>query len=293
MVKASLPLGMTAFVLSGGANRGSVQAGMLEALRDAGIRPDLLVGESIGTATAAFLAADPSPEQARRLSALWRRVQPDDVFPINPLRMARALVHGTGLFPTTGLRRLLERELPYQTIQQAAVPLRIVATRLEDGTAAVFDAGPVVDAVLASAALPGIFPPHRVDGHLYVDGGLAGHAPLTPALQAGAETVYLLSVGFPCPAPSAPSSTRAVLLHSIGLLLAQRYRFEEPCLPAHHPKPRIIQLPTVCSNAGLRDFSHTAELIRAARAQTARFLAGQGTLPGCGPAPPEPGRLAS
>jgi NTE family protein len=62
-------------------------------------------------------------------------------------------------------------------IQQAAVPLRIVAARLEDGAAVVFDAGPVVDAVLASAALPGIFPPHRVEGHLYVDGGLAGHAP--------------------------------------------------------------------------------------------------------------------
>ena len=122
-----------------------------------------------------------------------------------------------------------------------------MAARFEDGTAAVFDAGPVVDAVLASAALPGIFPPHRVDGHLYVDGGLAGQAPLTPALQAGAETVYLLSVGFPCPAPAAPSSTRAVLLHAIGLLLAQGYRFEEPSLLAHHAKPRIIQLPTVCT----------------------------------------------
>ena len=154
---------MTAFVLSGGANRGSVQAGMLEALLDAGIRPDLPVGKSIGAANAAFLAADPSPEQARRLSALWRRVQPHDVFPINPLRMARALVCGTGLFPTTGLRRLLQRELPCQTIQQAAAPLRIVAARLEDGAAVVFDAGPVVDAVLASAALPGIFPPHRCE----------------------------------------------------------------------------------------------------------------------------------
>lgn len=173
------------------------------------------------------------------------------------------------------------------------MPLRIVAARLEDGTAAVFDDGPVVDAVLASAALPGSFPPHRVDGHLYVDGGLAGHAPLTPARQAGAETVYLLTVGFPCPAPSAPSSTRAVLLHAIGLLLAQRYWFEEPYLPAHHPKPRIIQLPTVCTHAGLRDFSHTGELIRAARAQTARFLAGQGTPGGRGHAPPELGRLAS
>jgi hypothetical protein len=61
------------------------------------------VGESIGAANAAFLAADPSPEQARRLSALWRWVQPHEVFPINPLRMARALVHGTGLFPTTPL----------------------------------------------------------------------------------------------------------------------------------------------------------------------------------------------
>lgn len=136
---------MNAFVLSGGANLGAEQAGMLEALLEAGIRPDVLVGTSIGAANAAFLAADPTLLRARALSALWRHVRSSDVFPINPLRIARTMLRGGALFPTDPFRRLIEREIPYRRIEDARVPLRIVATRFEDGSEAVFDAGPVVE----------------------------------------------------------------------------------------------------------------------------------------------------
>lgn len=263
---------MNAFVLSGGANLGAEQAGMAEALLEAGIRPDVVVGTSIGAANAAFLAADPSVERARELSALWRRVRPGDVFPLNPVRIARAVLRGGALFTTEPFRRLLERELPYRRIEDAAVPLRIVATRFEDGAEVVFESGPVVDSILASTSLPGVFAPQMVDDCLYLDGGLVDHVPLGPAMEAGADTLYVLSVGFPCPPPADHRSARAVLLHSIGILLSQRIRLDGAHMPDRYPGLRVVRIPPVCTHVGLRDFSRMAELIERARTQTAKFL---------------------
>jgi len=264
---------VNAFVLSGGANLGAEQAGMIEALLDAGIRPDVLVGTSIGAANAAFLASDPSPERARALSSLWRRVRSHDVFPVNPWGMARAVMRGGALFSIEPLRRLLEREIPYGSIEHAAVPLLIVATAFDDGSEVVFDSGRIVDAILASTALPGVFPPHEINGRLYLDGGLVDQVPVAPAIEAGADTIYVLSVGFPCPPPVDHRSARAVLMHSIGILLSQRIRVDGIHLPEHHPAIRVVQLPPVCTQIGLRDFSKTTELIARARRQTATFLA--------------------
>jgi len=266
---------MNAFVLSGGANLGAEQAGMLEALLGAGIVPDVLVGTSIGSANAAFLAADPTLGRAEELSALWRRVRPRDVFPLNPLGLVRSMKRGGALFSTAHLRRLLEREIPFGLVEEARVPLRIVATAFDDGSEVVFRGGSVVDAVLASCALPGIFTPHEIDGRLYLDGGLVDHVPLGPAVEAGADTVYVLSVGFPCPPPADHRSARAVLLHSVGLLLSQRIRLDATHFPEHHPIVQVVQIPPVCTQIGLRDFSRSEELIRSAREQTARFLSGR------------------
>lgn len=265
---------MNAFVFSGGTNLGAEQAGMLEALFEASIRPNLVVGTSIGAANAAFIAADPTLERARDLSSLWRRVQVRDVFPINPLRLARAALRGGGLFSPDPLRDLLHRELGYSLIEEAAIPLRIVATAFEDGSESVIASGAVVDAVLASTALPGVFPPHEIDGRLYLDGGLVDHVPLAPAIEQGADTIYVLSVGFPCPPPADHRSARAVLLHSIGILLSQRVRLDETHIPEHNPSVRIITVPPICTQVGLRDFSRSAELIRTAKQQTSAFLAG-------------------
>jgi NTE family protein len=187
---------MIAFVLSGGGSLGAIQAGMLEALLERDIEPDALVGTSIGAANAAFLAADPTLPRARALSDLWRSLKPRQIFPLGPIRTLNALRRDGSLFPTAPLRQLIERHSPYSHIQRARIPLRIVATDLADGTEVVFDSGPVADAVLASTALPGVFPPHRVSGRLYLDGGLVDHVPLAPAIAMGADTIYVLSCIF-------------------------------------------------------------------------------------------------
>jgi len=263
---------MNAFVLSGGANLGAEQAGMLVALLEADIRPDVLVGTSIGAANAAYLAADPSLKRARALADLWRNVRPRDVFPINPVAITRAILRGGALFPTDPFKRLMEREISYRAIEDAKVPLRIVATAFDDGCEVVFDSGSVLDAVLASTALPGVFAPHEIDGRLYLDGGLVDQVPLGPAIDAGACTLYVLSVGFPCPPPKNHRSARAVLMHSVGILLSQQVRFDGDHLPSHHPDLRVIQIPPVCSQVGLRDFSQAAQMVERARSQTGRFL---------------------
>jgi NTE family protein len=266
---------MIAFVLSGGGSLGAIQAGMLEALLERDIVPDTLVGTSIGAANAAFLAAEPTLPRAQALSDLWRSLRPRQIFPLGPIRTLNALRRDGSLFPTAPLRRLIEQHSPYSQIERARIPLRVVATDFVDGTEVVFDSGPVADAVLASTALPGVFPPHRVSGRLYLDGGLVDHVPLAPAIAMGADTIYVLSCGFPCPPHANHHSARSVLAHSMGILLSQRVRVDVQQVPENHPGLKIVSLPPVCSHTGLRDLGRAASLIEQARRQTRLFLAGQ------------------
>ena len=266
---------MIAFVLSGGGSLGAIQAGMLEALLERDIVPDALVGTSIGAANAAFLAADATLPRAQALSNLWRSLKTRQIFPLGPVRTFNALRRDGSLFPTAPLRRVIERHSPYSRIEWADIPLRIVATDFVDGTEVVFDSGPVADAVLASTALPGVFPPHRVAGRLYLDGGLVDHVPLAPAIAAGADTIYVLSCGFPCPPHADHHSARSVLAHSMGILLSQRIRVDVQRVPQNHHDLKVISLPPVCSHSGLRDLGRAASLIDRARTQTRLFLAGQ------------------
>lgn len=266
---------MIAFVLSGGGSLGAVQAGMLEALLERDIVPDVLVGTSIGAANAAFLAAEPTLPRAQALSDLWRSLTSREIFPLGPVRTLRALFKDGSLFATDPLRRLIERNSPYSSIERALVPLRIVATDFVDGAEVVFDSGPVADAVLASTALPGVFPPHRVSDRLYLDGGLVDHVPLAPAIAMGADTIYVLSCGFPCPPHANHRSARSVLAHSMGILLSQRIRVDIQQVPEDHPELTIVSLPPVCSHAGLRDLGRAASFIEQARQQTRLFLSGQ------------------
>lgn len=266
---------MIAFVLSGGGSLGAIQAGMLEALLEHDIVTDALVGTSIGAANAAFLAADPTLPRARALSGLWRSLKPRQIFPLGPIRTLKALRRAGSLFSTAPLRQLIERHAPYSRIERGRIPLHIVATDFADGTEVVFDSGPVADAVLASTALPGVFPPHQVAGRLYLDGGLVDHVPLAPAIATGADTIYVLSCGFPCPPQADHRSARSVLVHSMGILLSQRVRVDVQQVPESNPGVRIVSLPPVCSHAGLRDLGRAASLIEQARSQTRLFLEGQ------------------
>jgi len=298
---------------------------MLEALLTAGVTPHILVGTSIGSVNAAFLAADPSIERARELSALWRRLSAEEFFPLNPALVARALLQGA-VFSPEPLRRLIEREIPYRRVEEAAVPLRIVATRCERragqpavslhsvaagldrraGQAAVplrlvaarlertveqagiplrivtarferrtqvlFAEGSVVDALMASCALPLVFPPYRIADQVYVDGGLSEYVPLLPALREGARVVYVLSLGAAHEHRGRPPSPRARVYRSLGNRFWRRTGLDLERQRADHREVRVVELPAPLTRVGLRDFSRLGELIDHAREQAERFL---------------------
>ncbi|MGH9041051.1 MAG: patatin-like phospholipase family protein [Acidimicrobiia bacterium] len=263
-----------AFVLSGGGNLGSIQAGMLKALLASGITPDLLVGTSIGSVNAAFLAADPSPGQVEKLCELWTTARSRDVFTWKPWRIAHALLRQGSLFPAERWRRYLTRWLPYENIEDAAVPLSIMVTDFNDGTPVTLESGSVIDALMASTCLPGIFPPQRIGDGLYLDGVLAEQVPLKPAVDVGAETLYVLASGHASPPPDARSPGQ-ILRHALTILLFPRVRLDALQLGDRHPELRIVQIPTVGAQVALWDMSRHQELIEEAYRETMEFLAGR------------------
>jgi NTE family protein len=262
------------FVLTGGANLGSIHVGMLMALLEAGVKPDVVVGTSIGAVNAAYLAADPSLSQVDGLRQLWCEARAREIFPLNPRENFRALRQQGGLFSNRGWHRFLEARLPYRLMEETAVPLRITATDFEDGGSVVFDSGPVADAVMASTALPGIFPPYELGGRCYLDGAISEQLPLKVALDAGADTIYVMAVSVPSP-PAERRRPLTILRHSLTILLFPRIRLDALDLPGDHPKLRIVQVPSVPSQVSLWDMSRHAELISGAYETTQRFLAAE------------------
>jgi NTE family protein len=260
------------FILSGGGTLGSIQVGMLRALFEADIRPEVLVGTSIGAVNAAFLAADPCLERVQALQEVWHGARSRDLFSMNPLRMAHAFRRRGSLFPSEKWRAFLTKNLPYERIEDAAVPLRIIATDFEDGSPVVLDSGSVVDAVMASTSLPGIFPPHRIGDHLYLDGALSEPVPLKPAVEGGADTLYVLAVSHASPTPDS-RSPGAILRHSLTILLIPRVRLDALQMPDGCPDLKIVQIPSVGAEVALWDMSHHDDLMERSYREAANFLA--------------------
>lgn len=162
----------TAYVLSGGANLGAVQVGMLLALTEAGITPDLIVGTSVGALNGGWVSSRCDVAGIGTLADTWRSVSRHDVFPARPLTALLGFMgRRRNLVPDSGLRQLLTRNLEFDRLEDAAIPLHVVATDLLSGADVLISRGDAVDAILASAAIPGIFPPVSIDGRDHIDGG--------------------------------------------------------------------------------------------------------------------------
>jgi NTE family protein len=185
------------FVLSGGASLGAAQAGMLAALFEREIRPDLVVGTSVGALHAAFVASrPPTPATATELAQIWRRLHRDQVFPLS----LRGLVGGLTkrhdyLVRDSGLRRIVEAHLQFERLEEAEVALLLVAFDVVSGCEVRLSSGPAVEAVLAAAAIPGILPPVHWGEARLIDGGVVNNTPISHAVELGAERVYVLPPG--------------------------------------------------------------------------------------------------
>jgi NTE family protein len=264
----------TAFVLSGGASLGSIQAGMLEALYERGVRPDMIVGTSAGALNGAFIAERPQTvETARELADLWRGLSRGQLFPVNPLSGALGLLGARShLVPGSGLRRLIERHSFAERIEDTAVPLHVIATDVVAGEEVRLSVGPLVDAVMASAAIPGVLPAVDWHGRALIDGGVANNTPLSHALELGADEVYVLPTGAPCELEELPHGALAMLVYGTSLLVHARLAHDVAALDDHQ-RGRVAVLPPPCPlSVQPMDFGHADELIERARDEARRFL---------------------
>lgn len=185
-----------AFVLGGGGILGAAEVGMAQALLEAGVVPDLVCGTSIGAINGAAIAADPSPRGVKELLDTWDELAEHDVLGGSVFsRMVELVRTGTALHGNGALRRLLTDRLPARTFEELTVPFECVAARIEGAREHWFHSGDLVEAVLASCALPGVFPPVRIGDEHFLDGGLVNSIPLGRAVQGGADTVWVLHVG--------------------------------------------------------------------------------------------------
>lgn len=259
------------FVLGGGSSLGAIQVGMLQALAEDAVYPDLVAGTSVGALNGSVLARDPK-SAANRLSHVWLRMTRDRVFPGGPAAQARTLHRShTHLFPNTGLQAVMEEFLGESTsFADLAVPLSVVTTDIATARPHVLGSGPLVPALLASAAVPGIYPPVELDGRLLYDGGVVANVPMRQALAMGARSLVVLDCAFPGRLPAAPHSIAEVILYAALVTMRNQAVLEAPAVAEHVP---VVYLrgPAVEVMSPL-DFSHTARLIELAYEAARTFL---------------------
>lgn len=222
----------TAFVLGGGGVLGATQIGMLRALLERDITPDVVLGTSIGAVNGAFVAGRPTAEGLDELAELWA-----ELATANPLqdplgrssaargRQLRRPRIRSNLYPTGPFLRLLRQHLPVKNIEDLKVPFQCVAASVERAVAHWFTEGPAAEAILASCAVPGLFPPMRIGDEHFLDGGLVHSIPVGRAVALGAQMIYVLHVGRveqPLAVPRWPWEVAQVTFE-----IARRHRYME------------------------------------------------------------------
>ena len=261
----------TAFVFAGGSSLGAIQVGMLKALMASGYVADMVVGSSVGAINAAWFAGDPTLDGVARLEAIWRGMRRVDVFPTHPIGSLIGLFSRRGyLVDSSGLARLLERHLPYRRLEDARLPVHIIATDMLEGIEIRLSSGPAVQALLASAAIPGVFPAVQMAGRHVVDGGVANHTPISAAVELGATRLVVLPTGYSCALESPPRRAIAAALHALNILIARQLT---DAIRRYRSVVEIVVVPPLCPlGVSPYDFNSVGALIDRAHRSTEDWL---------------------
>lgn len=260
-----------AFVLSGGASLGAAQVGMLRAMSEGGIGPDLVFGTSVGAINGGWVASDHGDHYAE-LAKVWLGLSRETVFPTRPvLGLLGFLGRRPNLVPSSGLRQLLKRHLTFDRLEDAPIPLHVVATDLLSGMDKCLTTGNAVEAIIASSSIPAVFPPVYLDGRAYVDGGVVNNTPISHAVAEGATTIWVLSTGYACALEEPPDSALGMALHALSLTVNQRLAVD---IERYESVVDLRVAPPVCPlPVSPADFSRSEELIDAGFATTREWLA--------------------
>jgi NTE family protein len=265
--------GKTAFVFAGGGSLGAVQVGMLRVLLAAGVKPDFLIGTSVGAMNAAYFAGFPNEEGVERLASLWSRLRRGDVFPFTLARIFSLLRQPDSIVDSRGLRQLIEDNLPYTRLEEAAIPVHVTATSLE-GIAVLLSKGPAVESILASTAIPGIFPPVHLGRDVLMDGAIANNTPILTAAELGASRIVVLPTGIACSLQEPPKGAIARALHGVTLLIAWQLIRD---LGRLGEKIHVCVVPTLCPlDVSPYDFSASRYLMQRAEERARNWLDGGG-----------------
>ncbi|MFY9955679.1 patatin-like phospholipase family protein [Bradyrhizobium sp.] len=261
----------TAFVFAGGGSFGAIQVGMMHSLAAHGIAADMVVGSSVGAINGAYYASDPTLKGVQRLERIWRGLQRDDVFPITWRTLLGFLWRRDFLIPHDGIRKLVDDHIPYRKLEEAKLPVHIVATDIISGDSVVMSEGSVAEAIIASTAIPGAFAPIRYKGHYLSDGAVSSNTPIKIAVRQGARRLIILPTGHACAAATPPVGAVANVLHALTLLIARQLVSE---LESLDPAIKYYVVPPLCPLVGSPyDFSRTADHIARAIESTNAWLA--------------------
>jgi NTE family protein len=248
----------TAFVLSGGGNQGVSQVGMLRALVERAIQPDVIIGTSVGALNGAVVATSPVLAQVDHLEAVWLELTGDRIFPGGAWRRAWNLLRRDDhIISNEGLQSIISGTLIAETFADLAVPLRVVTADLESGTEFVFASGPLRPALLASAALPGIFPPVRMGEAVLVDGAVVNLVPISHALAGPMDRIFVLDVSDPM-GDRPLRSPLDVVVRAMAISRDQRFDLELQWVP---DDVELVVLPPPADNRDFFDFGGGKDLI--------------------------------
>jgi NTE family protein len=264
------------FVLSGGGNLGAVQVGMLRALLENGITPDLIVGCSVGALNGAALADEPNLVGLARLEQIWRNADGNNLMPRNWMPNAVAMARkGEAVHDNDGLRRLAEESMQARKFSDLQVPFECVATdvdAIDEKWFSADDSSPLVDAILASSAIPALYPSVEIDGRRYLDGAIVNDVPVVHAVEQGAKVIYVLQVGTFSRPRAEPRRPLDVAVQAYWIARHHRYKRDIAAIRAMtdvtlhmlpHGQPPVMRY---------NDFTRADELITTAYEASTRFL---------------------
>src|SRR6201996_9417390 len=255
---------------------------MMHSLAAHGITADMVVGSSVGALNGAYYAGDPSLKGVLQLEAIWRGLTRHDVFPINWRTLLGFVRRRDFLIPHDGIQKLVDDHLPYRNLQDATLPVYIVATDIITGDSVVLSEGSAAQAIIASTAIPGAFAPVRYRDLYLADGAISSNTPIKVAVAKGANRLIILPTGYACSTQTPPIGAVATALHALTLLIARQLVSE---LESLDPAIEYFVVPPLCPLVGSPyDFSRTNDHIARAIESTDAWLEQggmqQGGIPG-------------
>lgn len=267
----------TAFVFSGGGSLGAIETGALKALVEHNIQADLIIGTSVGSLIGAMFAYNPTLECVQIMEEVWGEVKRRDVFPISLFTsIVNFATSSQYAISSKKLRKLISEKIPYTKIEETKLPLYIVGSDIITGEEVVFNKGLVLEALLSSVAIPGIFPPQHMKERVIVDGGMLNNAAISTAVRLGAERVIVFPIGVPS-RDLEPKNVMQVLIRST-IFRANRQLATDILLYKNQVELIIIPPPDQI-DVGPNDFSKSMHLIKQAYSKANEWLKTEGFSP--------------